>query len=108
MKRHLLWVIALVIAAAPALADVCRLDCGRERPPECPLHQQAPHKCAHDHTIKPAAPTRVSTAATRPLDVAIAIVPSHASAAPTAVIVARITREHAPPARSPRSNVLRI
>jgi hypothetical protein len=108
MKRHLLWIIALVIAAAPVVTDVCGFDCGRERPPDCPLHQQAPHKCAHDHTIKPAALARVSSEASRPLDIAIALASDRASLTPATLFVARTSREHAPPLRSPRTDILRI
>jgi hypothetical protein len=39
MKRLMLWIVAFVIAAAPVLADLCRLDCERQRQPACPLHQ---------------------------------------------------------------------
>jgi hypothetical protein len=109
MKRPLLWIVALVIAAAPVVADVCRLDCARERPPECPLHQQAPHGCTHDHTIGSAGLTRASVDTSRPIDVAIAVAPDCASLVPASAGVSRIDRRHAPPhLRSPRPDVLRI
>jgi hypothetical protein len=109
MKRLLLWVIALVIAAAPAVNDLCRFDCERERPPECPLHQQAPHTCAHDHTIGAARLTRASVDVSRSIDlVALALSPCRVAIAPVASDPVRIDREHAPPLRSPRPDVLRI
>jgi hypothetical protein len=112
MKRPLLGIIAVVIAgvitAAPVVTDVCRLDCARERPPECPLHQRAPHTCTHDHTIGTAGLTRASVDTSRPTDVAIAVTPSRAALAPASVVVSRIERQHAPPLRSPRPDVLRI
>ena len=96
MKRPLLWMIALLIAVAPALADVCRVDCERGRPPtvrlkpdttenyatECPLHQQAPHRCSHDHTIGSATLTRAIVDAQRPLVAAIVIAAPDATLEP--------------------------
>jgi hypothetical protein len=108
MKRPLLWIIALIIAAAPVVTDVCRLDCALDRPPECPLHQQTPHTCTHDHTIGTAGLARASADASRPIDVAIAVTPYRAALAPASVDVSRIERQHAPPLRSPRPDVLRI
>lgn len=109
MKRSLLWIIALVIAAAPAVADVCRLDCAGDRRPECPLHQPAPHRCTHDHTIGTTGLTRASVDAARPLDVAIAVAPDCASLVPASADVSRLDRRHGPPPlRSPRPDVLRI
>jgi len=108
MKRLPLWIIALVIAAAPALNDVCRLDCERQHPPDCPLHQQAPHTCAHDHTIGAATPTRAAVDASRPLVVAIAVTPDRIAPARRVIDLFRIEHQHAPPLRSPRPDVLRI
>ena len=112
MKRPVLWVIAVVIAgviaAAPAITDVCCLDCAFDRPPACPLHQQTPHTCTHDHSIGAAGLTPASADASRPIDVAIAVTPYRAALVPASVDVSRIEREHAPPLRSPRPDVLRI
>lgn len=108
MKRLLLWTVALVIAAAPVVNDLCRLDCERERPPACPLHQQTPHKCAHDHTIGAAALTRAGVDAPRPLPVAVALASERLSPVPVAVDLFRNEHQHAPPLRSPRPDVLRI
>ena len=107
MKRLLLWMVALLIAAAPVLDDVCRLDCERAHPPECPLHQQAPHKCAHDHSIGAASLTRASVGASRPAPAAIAAAAYRAAATASADVL-RIEREHTPPIRPPRPDVLRI
>ena len=109
MKRPSLWLIALLLAVAPALADVCRADCERDRPPECPLHQQAPHTCSHDHTIGSATLTRATVDAQRPLAAAILIAAPDAT--PEALALARSRVEHlhvVPPLRSPRIDVLRI
>ena len=73
MKRLLLWTLALVIAAAPAVAEVCRLDCARPDPPACPLHQKAPRPCAHDHAIAAADLTRAGVDLSRPLVAAIVV-----------------------------------
>jgi hypothetical protein len=108
MKRPLLWVIALLIAVAPALADVCRVDCERERPPECPLHQQAPHRCSHDHTIGSATLTRTIVDAQRPLVAAIVVTAPDAVLEPLAVDRSRVEHRQVPPLRSPRAIVLRI
>jgi hypothetical protein len=108
MKRLLLWIVVLVIAAAPVLNDVCRLDCERAHPPECPLHQPAPHKCAHDHSIGAAALTRAGGDATRPMSAAVAVAPYRIAVAPVSINLARVERQHAPPIRSPRPDVLRI
>ena len=107
MKRPLLWVIALVIAVAPALADVCRVDCDRDRPPECPLHQQAPHKCSHDHTIAAATITRVDVDAYRPVAAILDAAPG-VTFEPVALDRSRVEHLHIPPLRSPRIDVLRI
>jgi hypothetical protein len=108
MKRTLLWVIALLIAVAPALADVCRVECERERPPECPLHQQAPHRCSHDHTIASATLTRPIVDAQRPLVAAIVVTAPDAVLEPLAVDRSRIEHLHVLPLRSPHIDVLRI
>ena len=112
MKRQLLWIITVVIAgviaAAPVVADVCRLDCARDRPPECPLHQQAPHRCIHDHSIGTAGLTRAGVDTSRPIDVAIAVTPHRAAFTRASVDVSGIERRHAPPLRSSRPDVLRI
>ena len=108
MKRPLLWMIALLIAVAPALADVCRVDCERDRPPECPLHQPAPHSCSHDHTIGSATLTRVIVDVQRPLVVAIVIAAPDATLEPVALDRSRVEHLHLPLLRSPRIDVLRI
>lgn len=108
MKRLLLWLIALVIASAPAAAEVCRLDCERPKPPECPLHQQAPHQCSHDHTIGSATLDRANAGAPRPADAAIAVTPARATIEPIALERPRTDRPHSRPPRSPRIDVLRI
>jgi|KBSSwiStaDraftv2_1062776.scaffolds.fasta_scaffold2601115_2 hypothetical protein len=108
MKRPLLWVIALLIAAAPALVDVCRVDCERARPPECPLHQPAPHRCSHDHTIGSATLTRAIVDAQRPLVSAIVIAAPDATLELLALDRSRVERRHIPPLRSPRIDVLRV
>ena len=108
MKRPLLWLIALAIAVAPALADVCRVDCERERPPECPLHQPAPHKCSHDHTIASATLTRTSVDTQRPVVAATVIAAPGATLELLAPDRSRIEHLHVPPLRSPRIDVLRI
>jgi hypothetical protein len=87
---------------------VCQLDCDRAHPPECPLHQQAPHKCAHDHTVGAATLTRAGVDAARPMSAAIAVEPFRIALAPVSIDLARIERQHAPPIRSPRPDVLRI
>jgi len=107
MKRPLLWMIALLIAVAPALADVCRVDCDRDRPPECPLHQQAPHKCSHDHTIAAATITRVDVDAYRPVTATLDAAPG-VTFEPVALDRSRVEHLHIPPLRSPRIDVLRI
>jgi hypothetical protein len=107
MKRPLLWMIALLIAVAPALADVCRVDCDRDRPPECPLHQQAPHKCSHDHTIAAATITRVDVDAYRPVAAILDAAPG-VTFEPVALDRSRVEHLHIPPLRSPRIDVLRI
>ena len=108
MKQPLLWVIALLIAAAPALAEVCRVDCERDRPPECPLHQQAPHTCSHDHAIASATLTRAIADAQRPLVAAIVVAAPDATLEALALDGSRIEYRHIPPLRSPRIDVLRI
>ena len=121
MKRPLLWMIALLIAVAPALADVCRVDCeGGRRPTvrltpdttenyatECPLHQQAPHKCSHDHTIAAATITRVDVDAYRPVAAILDAAPG-VTFEPVALDRSRVEHLHIPPLRSPRIDVLRI
>lgn len=108
MKRLLLWSIALVIAVAPAAAEVCRLDCERPKPPECPLHQQTSHKCSHDHTIGAATLTPSNSGAPRPAGPPIAVMPGRATIEPIAFAPQRAARPHSPPPRSPRIDVLRI
>ena len=108
MKRPLLWLIALLIAVAPALADLCRVDCERDRPPECPLHQPTPHKCSHDHTIGAATLTRAIVDAQRPLAVALVIAAPDATLEPLALDRSRVEHLHVPPLRAPRIDVLRI
>ena len=108
MKRPLLWMIALLIAVAPALADVCRVDCDRDRPPECPLHQQAPHKCSHDHMIGSATLTRAIVDTQRPLVAATVIAAPDATLKPLTLDRSRVEHLHVPPLRSPRIDVLRI
>jgi hypothetical protein len=108
MKRTLLWAVALLIAVAPVLADVCRVDCERERPPECPLHQQAPHKCSHDHAIGSATLTRAIVDAQRPLVAAIVITVPDAVLEPLALDRSRVEHLHIPPLHSPRATILRI
>jgi len=112
MKRTLLWIVAVVIAgvvaAAPVAADVCRLDCAGDRPPECPLHQQAPHTCTHDHTIGTVGLPPASVGTSRPIIVAIAATPADAAVALVSIDLFRAEHPHAPPRRSPRPHVLRI
>ena len=122
MKRPLLWVIALLIAVAPALAERVprRLrawppadgpaEAGHYRnyAPECPLHEQAPHKCSHDHTISAATLTRAIVDAQRPLVAAIVIAAPDATLEPLALDRSRVEHLHLPPLRSPRIDVLRI
>jgi len=122
MKRPLLWLIALLIAVVPALADVCRVDCEgggwptvRLKPDttensatECPLHEQAPHKCSHDHTIGTATLTRAIVDAQRPLVAAIVIAAPDATLEPVAIDRSRVEHLHVPPLRSSRIDVLRI
>ena len=108
MKRPLLWMIALLIAVAPALADVCRVDCERDRPPECPLHQQAPHKCSHDHTIGAATLTRAIVDAQRPLVAALVVAAPDTTLESLALDRSRVGHLHLPPLRSPRVTILRI
>jgi hypothetical protein len=109
MKRSLLWVVALVIAAAPVLSEVCRLDCERAHPPECPLHHEAPRPCAHDHTSAAARLTSAGADVLRPAPLAIAVEPYRSAAsAETFADGFRATRGPAPPLRSPRFDVLRI
>ena len=106
MKRLPFWIIALLIAAAPVVNDLCRLDCERERPPDCPLHQQAPHTCAHDRTIGAANLPRASVDAARSVDsVAMALTPYRAPIASQSVDLSRIDRQQAPPLRSPRLRI---
>jgi hypothetical protein len=108
MKRPLLFLIALVIAVAPA-AEVCRLDCERPKQPECPLHQQTPpHTCAHDHTIGTATLNGANAGAPRPAGPAIAVTPGPTTIEPIALDQSRLDRRHSPPPRSPRIDVLRI
>jgi len=107
MRRLFLLLIAVLIAAAPVVADVCRVDCERERQPVCPLHQQAPHKCLHEHSIVPGTLSGAHVDAPPPAFVAIATVASLANA----IVTTRTTdvaSSHAPPLRSPRIDVLRI
>lgn len=108
MKRLPLWIIALIITAAPVVTDVCRLDCALDRPPECPLHQQGPHTCTHDHTIGAAGLTRASVETSRPTDITIAVTSYRITLAPASADMFRVEHQHAPPLRSPRPNVLRI
>jgi len=121
MKRPLLWIIALLIAVAPALADVCRVDCEGGRPTvrlepdttenyatECPLHQPTPHQCSHDHTIGAATLTRAIVDAHRPLVASIVIAAPDATLEPVALDRSRVEHLHVPPLRSPRIDVLRI
>jgi hypothetical protein len=111
MKRPLLWIIAVVvagaIAAAPALNEVCRLDCAIDRLPECPLHQKAPRRCLHDCTIGVAGLTRASVETSPPVDAAIAVTAYRVTLEPASAGVFLV--EHsAPSLRSLRSDVLRI
>ena len=108
MSRPMLWIVAFVIAAAPVLADVCRLDCERQRQPECPLHQQTPHQCAHDHAGVSYDRVRVSADSVRPVFLAIVVTPARVDVAPTVCHLFRAGRQHAPPLRSPHTDVLRI
>jgi hypothetical protein len=121
MKRPLLWVIALLIAVAPALADVCRVDCEGGRPTvrlkpdttenyatECPLHQPSPHQCSHDHTIASATLTRAIVDAQRPLVASIVIAAPDATLEPVALDRSSVEHLHVPPLRSPRVTILRI
>ena len=56
MKRLLLWIVALVIAAAPVLNDVCRLDCERAHAAGVPAASARRRTGAR--TITPSAPRR--------------------------------------------------
>ena len=107
MRRLFLLLIAVLIASAPVVADICRVDCERERQPVCPLHQQAPHKCLHQHSIVPGTLSGGHVEAPLPAFVAIATMTPFA----TAIVTTRstdIASSHAPPLRSPRIDVLRI
>jgi hypothetical protein len=84
MKRLLLWTLALVIAAAPAVAEVCRLDCARPDPPACPLHQKAP------------------------LVAAIVVAFADFSRPQASASLLPIEEHHTPPPRAPRTDILRI
>ncbi len=108
MNRLMLWIVAFVIAAAPVLADLCRLDCERQRQPECPLHQQTPHQCGHDHAAVSYDRVRASADSIRPIFLAIVVTPARVDDAPTACHLFRAGRQHAPPLRSPHTDVLRI
>jgi hypothetical protein len=108
MRRPLLWLIAIVIAVAPTLADVCRVDCERERPPECPLHQPAPRTCSHAHTIGSATLTQASADTQRPAVAAFVVATPGARLERVALELSCIDHQHIPPLRSPRAAVLRI
>jgi hypothetical protein len=108
MKRLLLWTLALVIAAAPAVAEVCRLDCARPDPPACPLHQKAPRPCAHDHAISAADLTRGGVDLSRPLVAAITVTFHLDALAPVTASLHRGEHQHAPPFPSHQLVVLRI
>jgi hypothetical protein len=108
MKPLLLWILALVVAAAPVVADVCRLDCARPDPPPCPQHQTTPHPCAHDHAIAAADLTRVSVEVSRPLVAAIVVaLPDFRRPHESNDVLPR-QRRHASPPRAPRTDILRI
>jgi len=108
MKRLLLWTLALVIAAAPAVAEVCRLDCARPDPPACPLHQKAPRPCAHDHAIAAADLTRVGLDVSRPL-VAVFVVALPDFRRPhESNDVRPLEAPHTSPPRASRTDILRI
>ena len=108
MKRLLLWVVAIVIAAAPVVNDVCRLDCERAHQDECPLHQTTPHKCAHDHTSAAASLARAGADVSRPAPAAIPVERHRLSLARASADLLGLERDVAPPPRSPRLDVLRI
>ena len=108
MKRLLLWTLAIVIAAAPAVAEVCRLDCARPDPPACPLHQKAPRPCTHDHAIAAADLTRVGVNLSRPLAAVIVVAVPDFSRGHQSVEVPLLERLHAPPPRASRTDILRI
>jgi hypothetical protein len=108
MKRLLLWTLAMVIAAAPAVAEVCRLDCARPDPPACPLHQKAPRPCTHDHAIAAADLTRVSLEVSRPLVAAIVVAFADFSRPQASAHLLPIEEHHTPPPRAPRTDILRI
>ena len=106
MKRLLLALIALFIAAAPVLADVCRAECERASQPACPLHQQTPHNCRHDHSVTKGT-TAPAAAAAQPLFIAVAMTwPAAEPFVPAAF--ASTVPEHTPPLRSPHIVSLRI
>jgi hypothetical protein len=108
MKRLLLVFVALVIATAPAVADLCRADCERARQPECPLHQQTPHSCAHDHAIAQRIINRAHLDVTPPILAAVASATSAITSPYVSTEFASVTPQHAPPFLSPRILVLRI
>jgi hypothetical protein len=108
MSRLLLGIVAFVIAAAPVLVDVCRLDCQRQRQPACPLHQQTPHPCGHDHTAVSYDRVRVSADVVRPVFLAIEVTPARVTVTPTVWRLLRPGRRPALPQRSSHTDVLRI
>jgi hypothetical protein len=108
MRRLLLWVLALVIAAAPAVADVCRLDCARERQPACPQHQTAPHRCSHDHAIAAADLTRASADAQRPIVAGIVVALPDFRRSHDSIVLVPVEPHQTPPLQASRTDVLRI
>ena len=108
MKRLLLWTLALVIAAAPAIAEVCRLDCARPDPPACPLHHTAPRPCLHDHAVVAADLTRVSVDLQRPIVAVIVVALPDFRRPHESNDVLPLEHPNAPPPRAFRTDVLRI
>ena len=106
--KQLLWALAVAIALVPVVNDVCALDCGLERPPQCPLHQHAPEPCRHDHATAHTGVVRANIDAPRPTGAAVVVI---AYRTELAIVSTTISRVESPLTRPPgrfRSDVLRI
>jgi hypothetical protein len=106
--KQLLWALAVAIALVPVVNDVCALDCGLERPPQCPLHQHAPEPCRHDHVTARVGLPRTNVGAPRPTGTAVAVVAVRVEIGGVFTAIARVESPTPHPPRRSRPDVLRI
>jgi len=112
--RHLFaqLAIALIVALAPSIGDICTLGCDAAAPPPCPAHesrhQPSPNPCGHDHSAMRADVARLSVAPDAFMALPLLQVPPIAATIDSSGTAVRSDRPHAPSDAIARTTALRI